>query len=148
MFNMPCVYAVHTVRFSGGHLDTEQYAQHTLCPLHTAPCRLSATAYSKYLQLPSISAGRSSIHNLSTRHAVVTGTHLSRLDFLAFMHSQRLKLISLGFAAIQGLSKMLEKFCSQFFLSQNDIPHKHMIGNGWFLSLIEILQSKTSTLKT
>ena len=39
---------------------------------------LSATAYSIYSQLPSISGGRSAIHNLKTRHAVVTGTHLSR----------------------------------------------------------------------
>jgi hypothetical protein len=31
-----------------------------------------------YSQLPSISGGRSSIRNLRTRHAVVTGTHLSR----------------------------------------------------------------------
>jgi hypothetical protein len=30
-----------------------------------------------YLQLPSISGGRSSIRNLTTRHAVVAGTHLS-----------------------------------------------------------------------
>jgi hypothetical protein len=41
------------------------------------PCRLSATAYSIHSQLLSISAGRSSIRNLRTRHAVVTGTHLS-----------------------------------------------------------------------
>jgi hypothetical protein len=41
------------------------------------PCRLSATAYSIYSQLPSISGGRSSIRNLRTRHAVVTVTHLS-----------------------------------------------------------------------
>jgi hypothetical protein len=39
--------------------------------------RLSATVYLIYSQLPSISAGRSSIRNLRTRHAVVTGTHLS-----------------------------------------------------------------------
>jgi hypothetical protein len=43
----------------------------------TTPCRLSATAYSKYSQLSSISGGRSSIRNLRTRHAVVIGTHLS-----------------------------------------------------------------------
>jgi hypothetical protein len=44
----------------------------------TTPCRLSTTAYSVYSQLSSISGGRSSIRNLRTRHAVVTGTHLSR----------------------------------------------------------------------
>ena len=43
----------------------------------TSPCRLSATAYSIYSQLPSRSGGRSSIRNLRTRHAVVTGTDLS-----------------------------------------------------------------------
>jgi hypothetical protein len=43
----------------------------------TTPCRLSATVYLIYSELPSISAGRSSIRNLRTRHAVVTGTHLS-----------------------------------------------------------------------
>jgi hypothetical protein len=43
----------------------------------TTPCRLSATAYSINSQLPSISAGRSSIRNLRTRHAMVTGTHIS-----------------------------------------------------------------------
>jgi hypothetical protein len=31
-----------------------------------------------YLQLPSITGGRSSIRNLRTRHAVVTGTHITR----------------------------------------------------------------------
>ena len=43
----------------------------------TTPCRLSATAYLIYSQLPSTSAGRSYIRNLRTRHAVVTGTRLS-----------------------------------------------------------------------
>jgi hypothetical protein len=38
----------------------------------TTPCRLSATAYSIYSQLPSISGGLPSIRNLRTRHAVVT----------------------------------------------------------------------------
>jgi hypothetical protein len=42
----------------------------------TTPCRLSATTYSTYSHLPSISGGRFSIHNLRTRHAVVTGNHL------------------------------------------------------------------------
>jgi hypothetical protein len=32
-----------------------------------------------YSQLPSVTGGRSSIRNLRTRHAVVTGTHLTRL---------------------------------------------------------------------
>jgi hypothetical protein len=44
----------------------------------TTPCRLSVTTYSIYSQLPSIFGGCSSIHNLKTCHAVVTGTHLSR----------------------------------------------------------------------
>jgi hypothetical protein len=39
---------------------------------------LFAAAYSIYSQLPSISGGRSSIRSLKTRHAVVTGTRLSR----------------------------------------------------------------------
>jgi hypothetical protein len=43
----------------------------------TIPCRLSAAAYSIHSQLPSISAGCSSIHNLKTHHPVVTGTHLT-----------------------------------------------------------------------
>jgi hypothetical protein len=40
-----------------------------------------------YSQLPSITGGRSSIRNLRTRHAVVTGTHLTRtvLIILFFM---------------------------------------------------------------
>jgi hypothetical protein len=38
----------------------------------TTPCRLSATAYSVYSQLPSVSGGFPSIRNLRTRHAVVT----------------------------------------------------------------------------
>jgi hypothetical protein len=46
--------------------------------LEDHPFRLSATAYSMYSRLPSISGGRSSsIRNLRTRHAVVTGRHLS-----------------------------------------------------------------------
>jgi len=43
----------------------------------TTYCRLSATAYSVSSQLPSIPGGRLFIRNLRTRHAVVTGTHLS-----------------------------------------------------------------------
>jgi hypothetical protein len=43
----------------------------------TTPCRLSATAYSKYSHLPSTSGGPSSTRNLRTRHAAVTRTHLS-----------------------------------------------------------------------
>jgi hypothetical protein len=38
----------------------------------TTLCRLSATAYSIYSQLPSVSGGLLSIRNLRTRHAVVT----------------------------------------------------------------------------
>jgi hypothetical protein len=38
----------------------------------TAHCRLSATAYSIYSQLPSVSGELPSIRNLRTRHAVVT----------------------------------------------------------------------------
>jgi hypothetical protein len=38
----------------------------------TTPCRLSATAYSIYSQLPSVPEGLPSIRNLRTRHAVVT----------------------------------------------------------------------------
>jgi hypothetical protein len=38
----------------------------------TTPCRLSATAYSIYSQLPSVAGGLPSIRNLRTRHAVVT----------------------------------------------------------------------------
>jgi hypothetical protein len=45
----------------------------------TTPCQLSATAYSMYSQLPSITWGRSSIRNLTTHHAMLTGTHLTRL---------------------------------------------------------------------
>jgi hypothetical protein len=44
----------------------------------TTPYRLSANAYSTYSQPPSISGDRSSIRNLRTNHAVVTGTHLIR----------------------------------------------------------------------
>jgi hypothetical protein len=46
----------------------------------TTPCQLSATAYSMYSQLPSITGGRSSIRKLRTRHAVVTGTHLTWIN--------------------------------------------------------------------
>jgi hypothetical protein len=38
----------------------------------TTPCRLFATAYPIYSQLPSVSGGLPSIRNLRTRHAVVT----------------------------------------------------------------------------
>jgi hypothetical protein len=37
------------------------------------PFRLSAIAYSVYLQLPSIYGGHSSIHNLRKCHSLVTG---------------------------------------------------------------------------
>jgi hypothetical protein len=58
------------------------YGEELLAPRLTPkvedpPCRLSATAYSMYSQLPSITGGRSSIRNLRTRHAVVTGSHLT-----------------------------------------------------------------------
>jgi hypothetical protein len=38
----------------------------------TIPCRLSATAYSIYSQLPSVPGRLPSMRNLRTRHAVVT----------------------------------------------------------------------------
>ena len=41
---------------------------------------LSATAYSIYLQLPSMFGSCSSILSRRMHHAVVTGTHLSRLN--------------------------------------------------------------------
>jgi hypothetical protein len=40
--------------------------------LEDQPCRLSAIAYSIYLQLPSISGGHPSIVNLRTGYAMVT----------------------------------------------------------------------------
>jgi hypothetical protein len=43
----------------------------------TTPCRFSMAAYSIYSQLPSIAGGHSSIRNLSTRHALVTGIILT-----------------------------------------------------------------------
>jgi hypothetical protein len=55
--------------------------------LEDDPFRPSATAYSMYSQLPSISGGRSSIRNLRTRHAVVTGTHLTRFSYLPYSNS-------------------------------------------------------------
>jgi hypothetical protein len=53
------------------------YGEELLTPRPTpswrsTPCRLSATAYSVYSQLPSISGGRVLQRNLKTRHAVVT----------------------------------------------------------------------------
>jgi hypothetical protein len=45
---------------------------HPTPKLEDHPCRLSATAYSIYSQLPSVSRGLLSTHNLRTRHAVVT----------------------------------------------------------------------------
>jgi hypothetical protein len=42
---------------------------------NTTPCRLSATVYSVLSQLSCIAKSRSSIRNLTTRHAVVTASH-------------------------------------------------------------------------
>jgi len=55
--------------------EASSYGEELFAP-HPAPCRLSATAYSIYSQLPSISGGRSSIRNQSSRRAMETGTHL------------------------------------------------------------------------
>jgi len=52
----------------------------------TTPCRPSATAYSVYSQLPFMSGGPCSIQNPRTRHALVTGTHLSWMG--AFTYSE------------------------------------------------------------
>jgi hypothetical protein len=54
------------------------YGEELLAPRPT-PCRLSSTAYSMYSHLPSKTGGRSSIRNPRMRHAVVTGTHLTRI---------------------------------------------------------------------
>jgi hypothetical protein len=58
------------------------YGEGLLSPLPTPkledhPCHLSATAYSIYLQPPSIAGDRSSIRNMKTPQAVVTGSHLT-----------------------------------------------------------------------
>jgi hypothetical protein len=53
------------------------YGEELLAPLPTpswgtTACRLSATAYAIYLQLPSVSGGLPSIRNLRTLHTVVS----------------------------------------------------------------------------
>jgi hypothetical protein len=52
-------------------------------------CRLSATAYSIYSQLPFIFGGLSFIRNLTTRHTAVTGTHLSLCVSYSFEINRR-----------------------------------------------------------
>jgi hypothetical protein len=44
----------------------------------TTLCRLSKTAYLIYPHLPPITEGRSSIRNVRTRRAMVTGSYLSQ----------------------------------------------------------------------
>jgi hypothetical protein len=46
-----------------------------------------------YSQLPSMSGGRSSIRNLRTRHAVVTGTHLSQAESIYLSYQELMLLI-------------------------------------------------------
>jgi hypothetical protein len=46
----------------------------------TTPCRLSATVYSIYSQLPPVSGGLPSIRNLRTCHAVAT-RNLPNIDY-------------------------------------------------------------------
>ena len=60
----------------------------------STPCRLSETSYSLYSQLPFMSGGRCSIQNPRTRHALVTGTHLSWMG--AVMYSGEVRVASRG----------------------------------------------------
>jgi len=55
------------------------------------PCRLSATAYSVHI------GDRSSSRSLSTRHVVVTGTHLSRISSSSERNNQEDMLHSISF---------------------------------------------------
>jgi hypothetical protein len=61
------------VRFYGEEL----LAFHRISKLGTTPCHLSATAYSIYSQLSSISEGRSYIRNLRMHRDMVAGIHCS-----------------------------------------------------------------------
>jgi hypothetical protein len=64
-------------RFETFHNKSHFYSEGLLTPRstpswRTTPCRLLATAYSIYSQLPFVPRGLHSIRNLITRHAVVT----------------------------------------------------------------------------
>jgi hypothetical protein len=63
---------VHFIRSLFFSVKCKPHTQHP--NWRTTPCRLSADAYSVYLQLPSIAGCRCSIRNLRTSHAVVTVT--------------------------------------------------------------------------
>jgi hypothetical protein len=71
----------------------------------TTPRRLSAAAYSIYLQLPSLAGGCSSMRNLRTCHAMVTGTHLASQNHIYIYIIVKLAFFG-GF----------ENFCAQTFL--------------------------------
>jgi hypothetical protein len=68
----PCEVFCNIISFYGEEL----LASCQTPKLEDRPCRMSVTAYSIYLQLPSISGGWSSNCNLRTCGAMVTGTHL------------------------------------------------------------------------
>jgi hypothetical protein len=60
----------------------------------TTPCFLSATAYSIYSQLTSISGGRSSIRNPRTRHAVGTGIPASSKNGMSLLPNENIRNIN------------------------------------------------------
>jgi hypothetical protein len=61
----------------------------------TTLCRLSTTAYSMYSQLLYITGGRTSICNQRTRHAVVIGTHLTRVLYVYILKIVRYFLFNI-----------------------------------------------------
>jgi len=67
---------------------TVRSCQHLTQPpsWRVTPCRLSATAFFEVFAAALHIGGRSFIHNLRTRHSVVTGTHLSRNNKLPYIN--------------------------------------------------------------
>ena len=80
----------------------------------TTPCRLSATVYSIYSHLPSIA---SSICNLRTRHAVVTGTPLITIVIIIIIIS------SSSSSSIRYGCLLSQAFSSWYFSWTSADPH-------------------------
>jgi hypothetical protein len=80
---------------TGGVYNEEQLAPCPTLKLEKHCCRLSGAAYSKYLQLPSVYVGHSSI--LSMHHAILPGTHLSQTTYLCLLYCVQTTMCSASF---------------------------------------------------
>jgi len=110
------------------------YGEELLAP-HPAPCRLSSTAYSIYSQLPSMSGGRSSIRNLSSRRAVTDPFIVGSFTLFIYLYIQAFIFIVLLVNLSPSTKTQVVWLYSGCFHFESQLERRLRSGKPWFSSV-------------